>query len=88
MIKTILDIDGMACSMCETHINNEVRNSFKIKKVISSHIKNQTVIISDAELDERKLKEVIEATGYHVLSYKCEPYEKKHFFFIRKKVNK
>lgn len=85
MVKITLDIDGMSCPMCETHINNEVRNSFKIKKVTSSHTKNQTVIISDEELDEQKLKEVIEATGYRVLSCKFEPYEKKHLFSFGKR---
>lgn len=41
MIKIILGIEGMACGMCEAHINNEVRNAFNIQKVTSSHTKNK-----------------------------------------------
>ena len=31
MIKTILKIDGMMCGMCEAHMNDAVRNAFKVK---------------------------------------------------------
>ena len=34
MIKTTLGIEGMMCGMCESHINNAIRNNFKVKKVI------------------------------------------------------
>ena len=30
MIKTTLKIDGMMCGMCESHINDTIRNSFKM----------------------------------------------------------
>ena len=43
MIKTTLKIDGMACSMCEAHINDCIRKNFKIKKVSSLHKKGETV---------------------------------------------
>ena len=33
MIKTVLKIDGMMCSMCEAHINDAVRKYFNVKKV-------------------------------------------------------
>ena len=36
MIKTTLGINGMACGMCESHINDVVRRNFKVKKVSSS----------------------------------------------------
>ena len=39
MIKTTLKIDGMACSMCESHVNDAVRNAVPVKKVTSSHTK-------------------------------------------------
>lgn len=35
MIKITVGIEGMACGMCEAHINEAVRNVFQIKKVIS-----------------------------------------------------
>lgn len=80
MVKTTVNIDGMMCGMCESHINDAVRSAFDIKKVTSSHTKNQTVIISENDIDEEKLKETIKATGYDFVSMKKEPYEKKGLF--------
>lgn len=84
MTKTTLKIDGMMCGMCESHINDAVRNAFHIKKVTSSHTKNQTVIISENEIDEGRLREAIEKTGYKVMSVQAEPYEKKGLFSFGK----
>ena len=33
MIETILKIDGMACGMCESHVNDTVRRGFPVRKV-------------------------------------------------------
>ena len=44
MIQTTVEVDGMACSMCEAHINDAVRNAFPVDKVSSSHAKGKTVI--------------------------------------------
>ena len=75
-----LGIDGMECGMCETHVNDVVRQNFRIKKVTSSHTKNETVILAPDELDEEKLKDAIEKTGYRVVSVAKAPYEKKGLF--------
>ena len=56
MFRTIVDIDGMMCGMCESHVNDAVRNNFKVKKVSSSHGKGRTVIESEAPLDEGDLR--------------------------------
>lgn len=77
MVKITLDVEGMACGMCETHINEAVRNAFPVKKVTSSHTKKQTVIIAENDIDEQKLREVIEKTGYKAGAATKEPYEKK-----------
>lgn len=79
MFKLTLQIEGMACGMCEAHINNVIRSSFKIKKVDSSHSKGVTHIIAEQAIDENKLKAVIEQTGYKLLDIKTEPYTKKSF---------
>ena len=42
MVKTTLGIDGMMCGMCESHMNDAIRNNFDVKKVTSSHSKKQT----------------------------------------------
>ena len=84
MVKTILEIDGMACGMCETHVNDVVRKAFPVKKVTSSHKKGRTEILSEQPLEASELKAAIEATGYHVASIQSEPYEKKGFSLFRK----
>lgn len=87
MIKTVLKIDGMMCGMCESHINDAVRREFKVKKVTSSHTKGETVIISENELDENKLREVIGGTGYELKSVTSAHEEEKKGLFgmFRKK---
>ena len=39
MIETTVLINGMACGMCESHVNDVIRQNFQIKKVTSSHKK-------------------------------------------------
>lgn len=80
MLKTTLIIDGMACGMCESHINETVRREFAVKKVSSSHSKGITEIISENPLDESDLRKAIDATGYTVISVDTEPYAKKGLF--------
>ena len=80
MIKLTVGIGGMACGMCEAHINEMVRNTFQVKKVTSSHTKKQTVIITEKDIPEQELKDAIAKTGYEVVSVNSEPYEKKGLF--------
>ena len=80
MTKYTLQVDGMACSMCEAHVNDAVRKAFPVKKVSSSHTKKQTVILSEQPLDEAALRSTIDSTGYTVGSISSEPCEKRGFF--------
>ena len=84
MYKITLTIDGMACGMCEAHINEAIRGKFKVKKVTSSHTKGKIEIITPSEIDENELKRTIAATGYTVTDVSAEPYEKKKFSFFGK----
>ena len=77
MTQTTLKIDGMMCGMCESHINDAIRKEFPVKKVTASHSKGTCVIISDAPLDEAKLRKTIDDTGYTLLEVQSEPYEKR-----------
>lgn len=61
-----LEIRGMRCGMCESHINDVVRKNFDCFKVKSNHFKNETVIYSKNSLDQEKLKEDINKTGYEL----------------------
>ena len=79
MVRITLGIEGMACGMCEAHINEAVRNAFQVKKVTSSHTKKQTVIIAGQDIPEEELKSVVAKAGYEAVSMDSEPYEKKGF---------
>lgn len=85
MIETVLKVDGMACGMCESHINDTVRSHFPVQKVTSSHTRGETVILSEYPLDQQALRAAIAATGYEVKSVDVHPYEKKGFFSFLKK---
>jgi copper chaperone CopZ len=84
MNQITVNVEGMACGMCESHINEAVRNAFPVKKVTSSHTKKQTVILAEQEIDETKLKEVINQTGYTAVSVETKPFEKKGLFHFGK----
>lgn len=85
MTQITLGIEGMACEMCEAHINDAIRKAFPVKKVTSSHKKGETVILTENEISEDALKAVIEPTGYVLQSIKSEPYVKKGLFSFGKK---
>ena len=85
MIEITLKIEGMMCGMCESHVNAAVRNAFDVKKVTSSHSDKETVIISEDDIPDEKIKEVIAETGYELKEITRKPYEKKGLFGIFKK---
>lgn len=70
----------MMCEMCESHVNDAVRNTVNVKKVSSSHKKGETEILSEENLNVPAVTAAIEKTGYRVLDVRSEPYEKKGFF--------
>ena len=80
MIKTVLQIDGMMCSMCEAHMNDAIRNYFKVKKVSSSHKKGMTEVISEETLNPEVLKKVVSEMGYELKDISQEAYKKKGLF--------
>ena len=67
MQKITLNIDGMACGMCEAHINQAIRNKFSVKKVTSSHTKKETVLLTEEDPSEEALHQCIGETGYTLL---------------------
>ena len=84
MVKTTVQVAGMACGMCESHVNEAIRNAFSVKKVTSSHSKNLTEIVSEEELDADKIRSVISETGYEVGDITSQPYKKKGLFSFGK----
>ena len=86
MVKTVVNVEGMMCGMCEAHVNDAVRKEFpKVKKVTSSHSKGETEILSEDALDEAAVRAAIEKTGYTVKGIRSEPYEKKGFSLFHRK---
>lgn len=65
MNQYVFTVKGMRCGMCESHINDVIRKNNKIKKVKSSHLRDETVVISD-DLDCDKVKSLIKGLGYDV----------------------
>ncbi len=77
MWKYTIQVDGMMCGMCESHVNDAVRKAFPVKKVTSSRSKKETMVITETELDRGALRAAISATGYDVGEIRKEPWEKK-----------
>ena len=77
MIETIVRVDGMMCGMCESHINDAIRQAFPVKKVTSSHTRGETVILAETAPDETALREVIAQTGYELKDIQVQPAEEK-----------
>ena len=75
MIQTTVQVSGMACSMCEAHINDAIRTAFS----------GETVILSKEPLGENALCAAINATGYMAGEISTAVYEKKGFFRFGKK---
>ena len=69
MVKTIIEIDGMMCNMCEAHMNDVIRRTIpEAKKIKSSHKKNMSKFVTEEKPDIEKLKKAIDEIGYKILS--------------------
>ena len=72
MIKTQLEVTGMACEMCEAHMVETIRDAFPgthFQSLRASHRKNIVEMVTEAPLDERVLRTAIYATGYNAGTY-------------------
>lgn len=83
MLKITLEVEGMRCGMCETHVNDVVRRVEGVKKVKSSHAKGRTEVIAEDSVNTELIKEAIAKQGYGVGQVVCEPYEKRGLFSRR-----
>ncbi len=81
MYRTEIKIDGMMCGMCEAHVNDCIRNRFKVKKSTASHSKGVCEVLSGSPLDESALREAITALGYTVTDVTVSEEEKKKGLF-------
>lgn len=83
MITLTLNVEGMKCVMCEAHATEAIKKSFKVKSVTSSHKDKTIVITADKDIDDGKLKSVIEEEGFTVLSVDIKEEKKKKFLFFK-----
>ena len=84
MIEITIEVEGMKCGMCESHVNDVVRRVSGVKKVNSSHVKKQTVVIADDSVNQEEIVKAISTQGYGVGRTEIKPYEKRGLF-VRKK---
>ena len=64
MLKITVKVDGMMCGMCEAHVNDAVRRSLPVKKVTSNHKKQETVILTEQDIEDSLLTAAIKDSGY------------------------
>ena len=84
MIELTVKVEGMKCGMCESHVNDVVRRVDGVKKVSSSHSKNQTVIIAEDGVNQEAIIKAITAQGYGVGDVQSQPYVKRGLFGRKK----
>ena len=80
MVQITIQVGGMMCGMCESHLNNAIRTAFSVKKVTASHSRGRIVIVAEETIDEAALRKVFSDTGYTVGQITQAPYEKKRLF--------
>lgn len=80
MIKTVMQIEGMMCPMCEAHVQSALRGAFPVKNVVASHKAGTCTLTSEAALDADRLSAVVAAMGYTVLSVTASEEQKKGIF--------
>ena len=64
MLKITVKVDGMMCGMCEAHVNDAVLRSLPVKKVTSNHKKQETVILTEQDIEDGLLTAAIKDSGY------------------------
>lgn len=77
MIETTVKIDGMMCSMCESHVNDAIRNHLNVKKVSASHSKGEATIISEDPISEGDIEKALDGSGYTILSVSSKPMKRR-----------
>lgn len=80
LIELTLQIDGMHCPMCEDHVNNKIRRVKGVRKVSSSHRKNQATVIIEEGTSVEEVANAVTSQGYRLLHSETKPYVKKGFF--------
>lgn len=70
MVKT-LDIEGMMCAHCQAHVQKALEGVEGVTQVAVSLEENNAVVSMEAEVEDKKLIDAVEAGGYKVLACKA-----------------
>ena len=68
-VKTI-KIEGMSCNHCKMTVEKVLKELSGVKKVEVDLGKKEAIMEADRNIDERKIKEVIEEEGFEVKEIK------------------
>lgn len=80
MIETRIQIEGMACEMCEAHVRNVIRTNFpQIKKIRVDHKTGLACAVAPEPLDAETVKTEIEQGGYRVTTVHHVSYSDRGF---------
>lgn len=71
MFEIKLTVDGMMCGMCESHVQDAIRNHATVKKVKASRKDGSVLIVSPEALSEEQIHQILDPTGYRVTAYSC-----------------
>ena len=63
-MKTVINVEGMMCPMCEKHVKEAIEKNFAVESVTASHDEKKVEITSAAALDYKKVAAVIADAGY------------------------
>ena len=67
MKETKLIVNGMMCGGCENRVKNAIKNIEGVENVTADHNTGKVIVISDNEVSEEIIKEVLEDIGYEVV---------------------
>ena len=87
MLKITLEVEGMRCGMCETHVNDVVRRVEGVKKVASSHAKGRTEVIAEDGVDITRIKAAIAAQAIRSAIFKVSHTKSTDCFCARGECN-
>lgn len=68
----VVGVEGMKCGMCESHINDIIRNKFDVAKVKSSRKSKTVTIVAKNLLNPSKIRMAINEAGYEVTLVKLK----------------
>ena len=64
--KITLQIDGMMCGMCESHINDAIRSKLNVNKLKTSHVAGTSEFLTNDVVSDDTLRDIVEKTGYRL----------------------